>query len=180
MILALVQDPASLENLHDIVVLDAAPWWPPAPGWYLLALLVLLVAAWFLVISLKHWWRNRYRTAALKELNSLRQSIGKSGDQPTTVAALNRILKRVALAAWPRERVSQLAGQAWIDFLNQSGDGVKFSSEQTSTLRDAAFSSRISQGLTADQLHELFRSAEKWIRKHRAHANDVTSEEVAA
>ena len=180
MMLALVQDPASLENLHDIVVPDATPWWPPAPGWYLLALLVLLVAAWLLLLSLQYWWRNRYRTAALRELNSLRQSNGNFGDQSTTVAALNRILKRVALAAWPREKVSQLTGQAWVDFLNQSGDGVKFSSEQSSTLRDVAFSRRISQGLTADQLNELFTSAEKWIRKHRAHASDVTGEEDAA
>ena len=36
-------DPASLENLRDIAVPPPVPWWPPAPGWWVLGLLALLV-----------------------------------------------------------------------------------------------------------------------------------------
>ena len=48
-------DPGSLDRLHDIVSPPPAPWWPPAPGWYALGLIVLLllgVGAWAVPVRL--------------------------------------------------------------------------------------------------------------------------------
>ena len=43
-----MSDPGSLQNLHDIVVPGPAAWWPPAPGWYVLAAVALSVGEWCL------------------------------------------------------------------------------------------------------------------------------------
>ena len=59
-------DPYSLDNLRDIVEPASIPWWPPAPGvWLLLGLVaVWLVAG--LVLWWVHWRRQAYRRAGLQ------------------------------------------------------------------------------------------------------------------
>lgn len=169
MLLACVQDATSLNKLHDIVTPPPVPWWPPAPGWYLLGTVLLLVMLSALTLGVQHWHRNRYRSAALAELDRLRRAIQQSGKQKS-VADLDRLLKRVALAAWPRERVAQLTGRDWISFLNQhspSDDSGAFDADQTQVMTNAVYSNRISKALTADQIDDLFQTAQCWIRKHR-------------
>jgi hypothetical protein len=69
-------DPGSLDRLHDLVAPPPVPWWPPAPAWYALGVVVfvlLAVLAWRVVA----WWlRNRYRRAGLAELE--RFTVGKT------------------------------------------------------------------------------------------------------
>jgi hypothetical protein len=102
-------DPGSLSNLQDIVLPDPVPLWPPGSGGLLvLAALVLCVA----VIALHYYLkgrRNRYRRAGLVLLAEAR-----------TCRDVSVVLKRVALAAFPREQVASLYGGAWVDFLNQT------------------------------------------------------------
>ncbi|MBN8910366.1 MAG: DUF4381 family protein, partial [Rhodospirillales bacterium] len=53
--------------------------------------------------TIARWRRNRYRRAALRELGRL----PRTGN---VVPALAALLKRTALAAFPRERVAALTG----------------------------------------------------------------------
>ena len=49
------ESPTGLDRLHDIVLPPPIPWWPPAPGWYVVLgvlLLAGLAAAWW---SWKRW-----------------------------------------------------------------------------------------------------------------------------
>jgi hypothetical protein len=34
----------NLDRLHDIVVPAPVPWWPPAPGWYVVLTVALIIA----------------------------------------------------------------------------------------------------------------------------------------
>ena len=115
-------DPGSLDRLHDIVVPRPVPWWPPAPAWYVLAAIAgvaIALAAW----RIGRWWfRNRYRRAALAELASLQ----RQSTQPQTLPALAVLLKRTALAAYPRDRVASLTGSAWREFLDATGGMTAF------------------------------------------------------
>ena len=89
----------SLSNLRDIIVPDAPPIWPPAPGiWVALGIVVgiVLLIVWRLYKARK---RNAYRRAGLQLL---------SGTE--TVHDVSVLLKRVALAAFPREQVASLYG----------------------------------------------------------------------
>lgn len=169
--LVLAQDPASLENLHDIVTPAPTSAWPPAFGWYVIGALILITCVLLIVQAIRNWWQNRYRTAAIGELNHLRNAIQKSSNQ-SIVGALDHILKRVALAAWPREDVARLSGDRWIEFLNRNanlgGNAVLFEPEQIRVLRDSAYSSKISDELSDLQIEELFATVEQWIRRHPA------------
>ena len=113
---ATASDP--LHGLHDVHLPAAVSWWPPAPGWWALAalLLVLCAAAWW---TLRRYRASAARRGALRELKQLQQS----GDNADTqfAAALNRLLRRYALACFPREQVAGLSGEHWLAFLDHSG-----------------------------------------------------------
>jgi len=84
-------DPLSLSNLRGIVIPDEPPIWPLAPGaWVALALIgfVVLFVAWRIHTARR---RNAYRKAGLLLLHGV-----------ATVHDVSVILKRVALAVFPR------------------------------------------------------------------------------
>lgn len=107
----MTSDPASLQNLHDIVIPPPIPFWPPAPGWYLVAALLLGGIAWLVVRLVGRHRRNAYRRAALAELAGA-----------STLTQLVEILKRTALAAYPRRQVAGLTGEAWTRWLAETAD----------------------------------------------------------
>ena len=70
-----MSDAGSLQNLNDIVVPGPVDWWPPAPGWYVLGAIALIV---FVVLAVRQWRRwqgNRYRRQAMLELSAIREKV---------------------------------------------------------------------------------------------------------
>ncbi len=125
---------------------------PQTPGWTVLALLLALLLAWLAWRAVVRWRANAYRRAALVELAA-------AGDDPAAIAT---ILRRVALAAWPRERVASLHGTQWLQFLDRSGGGG-FVDGPGTALVDAPYRPRAS----APGLGAL---AARWVRRHRVEA----------
>ena len=149
----------SLQNLNDIVGPAPVPWWPPAPGWYVLAGLVLVLATWFIVAASRSWFRNRYRREALNELAQLRSDQSSSGWR-----AVPALLKRTALASFPRTRVASLSGDEWINFLCSTVNQPGMDREAGVLLERAAYGT---SGFEASEIDHLFKAAETWIRRHR-------------
>jgi len=58
-------DPASLDNLHDIIVPDPVSVWPLAPGWYGLGWVLLIALAFWVWSRMRQRRLNRYRREAL-------------------------------------------------------------------------------------------------------------------
>ena len=137
---------ASLQNLRDIAVPEPPPLWPPAPGvWVLLIVLAAVVTA------LAVFWRRRradnaYRRAGLSLLEDAR-----------TTRDVNIVLKRVALAVFPRPEVAPLHGDEWAAFLDGSCPSARFS--PFGDLED-----------DAPATGEVRALARTWIRRHRAPA----------
>ncbi len=144
--LTLEPESQSLSNLQDIVLPAAPSFWPPASGcWILVALILMLLitVTWFIAQSRQ---RNAYRRAGLTLLQSA-----------NTVYDINVVLKRVALAVFPREQVAALHGEHWIQFMQSTCEG-----EQFATLSQSA------EGTPA--IESIRASARTWIRKHQAQA----------
>lgn len=143
-------DPASLERLHDIVEPAAVSlFWPPAPGWWVVLGLCFIVVTITVWKALHRYSRNAYRRYALRLL-------GNAGD----AHAVNVILKRVALATYPRHEVARLAGKAWTEWLSAHGpDSVSGDSARVLT-------SGLHQPMDGE-LDSLRRFARQWIVDHR-------------
>ena len=58
-------DPTSLEKLFDIVVPPPVPWWPPAPGWFVVGGVLLVLVFWVAWRVWRCWRAAAYRRAAL-------------------------------------------------------------------------------------------------------------------
>jgi hypothetical protein len=151
-------DPGSLDRLHDIVLPAPAPWWPPAPAWYVLGGLLaifLITLSW----ALFAWWqRNAYRREALAELAELEPK----ASQAETLAAVAELVKRVALAVYPRDRVASLTGDSWLSFLDASAGTSDFQRGAGANLESAYSPSNHPAS------PELFHAVRHWIKHHRA------------
>jgi hypothetical protein len=144
-------DPTSLERLHDIVLPPAVPWWPPAPGWYVVLVLLLLTAAWLGWRWWKQWQANGYRRAALRHLATLQ-------DAP----AIAELLRRTALAIAPRHVIAEKIGTAWIDWL-AAQCSVAMPSEVRQLLTVGIYGGRATEG----DISLLRAYAACWITRHR-------------
>ena len=102
--------------LRDIHLPEPISWWPPAPGWWLLAGVLLLLG-----LLGGRWLRGRRQrrltTAALEHIASLER---RDMSDRELAEALSTLIRRVALAHFPRDRVAGLCGEAWLHFLDLS------------------------------------------------------------
>jgi hypothetical protein len=151
-----MNDPlAALRPLHAP---PPIPWWPPAPGWWLLGVLLLGL----LVLTLAALWRWRRRTAprraALAELRALPAGGELAGP-------VNRLLKRYALACFPRERVAGLSGRAWLAFLDEHGGEGRFRKGPGRVLANGPYGPD-----EPDEDPALLALARDWVRRNRPRA----------
>ncbi len=120
--------------LRDIHIAPA-PWWPPAPGWWLLALLVAVAVAFGV-----WWWRMHRRSrrpaAALREIDRLASRFAADGDRAALAAGASRLLRRVARQVEPAVAASR--GEPWRDFVRRNARDAA-DAELLETLREAAF-----------------------------------------
>lgn len=151
-----MSDPASLQNLHDIVLPAPPGWWPPAPGWYVLAVLLLAFALWWGRRAWQRWRADRYRREALKAFRALQADPGR-------LAALPGLLKRTALAAWGREAVAALSGEAWHRFLDCSAGTDRFCAGAGALLDRLAYGG---EPLSGPEARLLLEAAALWLRGH--------------
>jgi hypothetical protein len=161
----MARDPASLENLQDIVVPEAVAWWPVAPGWYGIAFSVLAFSGWYAYRRLRRWHRDAYRREALQALAQLKAR-ARPGAGSAVLAEAATLLRRVALSAYPRSRVAALGGERWLSFLDETGGGGAFADGAGRVLLAAAY--RPAEAPAADDVHAALLLCERWIRAHQA------------
>jgi hypothetical protein len=113
-----------LRDIHDI---PPIPWWPPAPGWWLIALgvLILTVGAWrwrarlSLRIPIPGVTLGSWRWDAAAALRDLRRRASKGQDIKQMVGELSELLRRIAMARLGRPACAGLTGTGWLDWLTR-------------------------------------------------------------
>jgi len=143
-------DPASLANLRDIATPPPVPWWPLAPGWWMLLTMLGMIMVLMSVRGWQRWRGDAYRRAALRELRGTED-----------VASIAALLKRAALAACPRTQVASLSGSAWVKWLAETG-GRPIPAAVSEALTVGAY-----RGSQSADVSEVAAFAAEWIRMHR-------------
>ena len=107
--------PANGPELRDIHVPLVSMWWPLAPGWWVLfVLLIASVVALVIVVRRRSAWR-RYVDASLMDLREAVTKHAADGDALAFAASASQLVRRVARTRDARS--VSLSGQAWHDAL---------------------------------------------------------------
>lgn len=93
----------------------AVPWWPLAPGWWVLGAMMLALAGY----GLRRLWLFHLRAAPLRAARkALAQLEARSEPGAERAAALGRLQRQLAIAVAGRKASAGLTGHAWAEFLN--------------------------------------------------------------
>lgn len=132
----------------------AVGWWPPAPGWWVLGVLcVLLIAA---LVRMLLDPRRALRQAAIRQLRVIRAS---DADGPAVARATQNLIRRYAVEVFGRDRVARLTGEPWLNFVMDAGGDALAGAPGRSMLA-AAFGNQAS-----DDREQWFAAAEGFIRR---------------
>ena len=104
--------------LRDLHLPDAIGWWPIAPGWWF----VLILLAILVVYSLRRLYERRQHSAprryALRELARIEAEYLENRNSVALARQLSELLRRGMLAYAPRQEVAGLTGNAWLSWLD--------------------------------------------------------------
>ena len=148
---------ASLDNLHDILVPDAIGFFPLAPGWYILSLLLLTLLFHFGYQKYKVYEREQYRRDAEEELEALNDK-----NRENTIALLG-LAKRVAISAYGRETIATLDGDRWWDFM-ETHSKTSVDPDLRASIKKLLYE----EGITFDAsvFDAVFLMVSQWIETH--------------
>jgi hypothetical protein len=125
-----------------------------------LLLLALMAAGWWVV--------RRYRSraaarAARLELQRLKAAFDRGGDPGDFARGISRLLRRYAMARFPRRQVAGLCGADWLEFLDRKGGRGGFRVGPGRVLTSAPY--RRQSEVQVDELTDL---VEEWIERNPA------------
>jgi hypothetical protein len=156
-----------VEGLRDIALPDPVGVFPLAPGWYLLAALVVALAAWAVHVFLKRRAAGLYRREALAELESITAALDGKGGRTVLAARLPALLKRVALHIEPRSKVASLSEARWLEELDRFYGGDGFTKGPGRFLPVLAYGSAAAvSGMPRAEIDALVRLSREWIARH--------------
>lgn len=150
--------------LRDIHLPGAVPWWPPAPGWWLLLGALLAAVAWAL------WQRYRTRRvrAALKAIRRVHAQLESGAEPVECLQQLSIVLRRFVMAAAPAadaRTVPGLVGTRWLEYLDAHGGGTRFREGPGRMLLDGPYVPPAT--LQREEAAEVGRLLAGWIKTQR-------------
>lgn len=138
-----------LDRLEPVPEPAPISMWPQTIGWLWLSLIVLFALGYIAYRLVRYRHRTAYRRAALAELANCPDD-----------NALALLVRRTALAAYPRTRVASLSGPAWLSFLDRTGSGPDFTEGPGKSLATAPYRDTAAETGTRQ-------AVSRWIRHHR-------------
>ncbi len=148
-------------QLADIHLAAKPSAWPPAPGWWILFFLLVGLLT-FTGMKLIHYLRlKNHQKRILQALGQLEKKLIKD-QSPETIADINILLRRLALAHFPRKNIASLTGHDWLNFLDKSGNTKDFSQGAGKLLADAPYLANIPQSADIKGLSSVVK---KWVKR---------------
>lgn len=161
---------SSLDQLEPLIAPAPISAWPPAPGWWFLAALMLSV---LLLLRLRPWQRRRranveaevvvdpQRQIALDELAQLNKPYGGLPANQW-LQQLNALLKRLCRTRYPDDHPHTLSGRAWLAFLDNRCPAAGLT--RWMVLVEGVY--RAECRLDDKAIQGLEQAVQIWIRKH--------------
>lgn len=119
--------PDLLQQLRDIHLPAEPVWWPPAPGWWLIAVL-LMVGLYYAVRLLRQAIERRRPIRRARALYQELHASYQQGliDAPTYLHEANELLKRLVIHGLHDDRARRANDAAWLALLDERSRSASF------------------------------------------------------
>lgn len=148
-----------LSELRDIHLPPPPPFWPPAPGWWVVSVVAIALLVFGVRFAHAAWRRARPRRAAVRAIQELRRRHESGEATDILTAELAILLRRAAMNRHPRAQVAGLTGREWLKFLDD--DGHPFTDGVGVCLATAPYARASTVDLSA-----LLTLCETWVRRN--------------
>jgi len=143
----------NLPELRDIHLPEGVSFWPPAYGWYVIIIAIVLA---FVIRRYYRLWRLKSR-----KLYAVRLLENLDGSNIVTAATqISEILRRVCVYRYPQ--AVALNGTAWLEFIKAHGS-QKISPETAELLQNAPYLNPKTAKYKPQDLEKLIGFAKDWI-----------------
>lgn len=153
-----------LAQLKDIHLPEPVGIWPLAWGWWLLLAVIIAAVALVFFFWRRHSARNRYRAAALAELEREKNRFDQSQNTADYLQQASVILRRAAMSGSGRNYSASLKGEAWLQWLDQrwTNNPTPFSQGVGRALLTGPYEKMPEANI--EDLHSLI---SQWLHHHR-------------
>jgi len=145
-------------QLHDIHLPDPAGWWPPAPGWWIFAVLLCVLLFWLLRIGWQWLQYQRWRNRVLNEFRHF-----ESIDNVQFLTQITEKLRQLAITVYPEDEVASLTGNHWLEFLDSHAEHKGFTEHPAKLIIEAPYSGQQVK-LSPQQNHQLMQLTKHWAK----------------
>lgn len=172
------------QQLRDIRGLDAIPWWPPGPGWWVLlafCLLAALALGWWFQRKPKPRPGNRWGAELRQRLEHLarhmpgsEQGAPRQGTARAWLLDYLELLRQIAILGHGRAACAGLWGEPWLDWLTaHDRSGFDWRGYRLE-LVDLPYAPATAQPefIPAQQLESLIGAARRWIEQWAEHGEE--------
>jgi hypothetical protein len=156
-------NPSAVLDLRDIHAAPPPALWPLAPGWWLLAVIVLIALLGLAVWARRRYRRYRHERQIMLEIERLSECSNKE-NVSGFVTDVSTLLRRVAIRRYSRAEVASLTGVDWLRFLDATGGAGGFANGVGQVLETGPYQPALND-VPAEELLSL---ARVWISKNLA------------
>ncbi len=150
-----------LSQLRDIQAPQGLPWWPPAPGWFIVSVLSLAIIFWLTYCYKQYRKKQLRRQSILQHIRDLQQNLVEE-HYPIIYQDLSTLLRRIALMTHERTQVAHLAGEEWLKFLDDQCGTHLFTHDVGRLLLTAPY---FPGNETVASPEPLLKITEEWIKR---------------
>jgi hypothetical protein len=144
--------------LKDIHLPDTIGWWPPAPGWWLLPLALIL-----LILAVRYAYRRFTEKTAVKSAQKLLLVLRQQSLEPEQILSeISALLRRAAITLDSRNNVASLHGQNWLAYLDTNLPDAPFSQGIGRCLAEAHYRPVVQNDI---DFNALFTLCERWLKQ---------------
>ncbi|WP_127091052.1 DUF4381 domain-containing protein [Aquabacter cavernae] len=152
--------PDPLEGLRDIRLPDAVSFWPPAPGWWMLAGIILLLAIVAAAVEYRRRQTLSYRVS--RQWRALSADTATLPDSRALAAAGALLMRRVLLSRMDKAAAAALTGPAWQEVLEDGKNALP--PDMAAFLATAPYLPPGAPGADGVDRGELTAAVGRWIR----------------
>ncbi len=124
--------------LRDIHLSADPSGWPPAPGWWLLLILLITASVMFIRWSRNRLKIKRFRNHLIGELNRCKFAFDNNHNSVEFIAEVSVLLRRIVLH-FDGRAAAGLYGKAWLDYLHATTTDIDFQSGPALALSEAPY-----------------------------------------